>query len=82
MGTGKISDEKIEEIISKEFDLSPKGIIDSLDLKCPIYSLTSVYGHFGRDDLDLPWEKLDKVESLKKYLKDVNIINETKSCSH
>lgn len=82
MGTGKISDEKIEEIISKEFDLSPKGIIDSLDLKRPIYSLTSVYGHFGRDDLDLPWEKLDKVESLKKYLKDVNIINETKSCSH
>lgn len=76
MGTGKISDAEIEKIVSKEFELSPEGIINSLELKHPIYFQTSVYGHFGRDDLNLPWEKLDKVELLKKYLKDVKIINE------
>ncbi|MBE5063869.1 methionine adenosyltransferase [Lachnospiraceae bacterium DSM 108991] len=76
MGTGKISDTKIEKIISKEFDLSPDGIINYLDLKRPIYSQTSAYGHFGRDDLNLPWEKLDKVDLLKKYLEDVKMANE------
>ncbi len=68
-GTGKISDQKIEEIIKKHFDFSPQGIIEQLDLLKPIYAQTATYGHFGRNDLDLPWEKLDKVEELKKYLK-------------
>ena len=67
-GTGKIDDHKIEEIVVKHFDLRPAGIIKMLDLKKPIYKQTSSYGHFGRDDLDLPWEKLDKVDELKKYL--------------
>ena len=68
-GTAVISEEKIQDAILKLFKLTPKGIIDSLDLKRPIYSKTAAYGHFGRDDLDLPWEKLDKVEELKKLLK-------------
>lgn len=67
-GTAVISEEKIQDAILKLFKLTPKGIIDSLDLKRPIYSKTAAYGHFGRDDLDLPWEKLDKVEELKKLL--------------
>ena len=67
-GTGKISDEKLVEIIRESFDLRPAGIIKMLDLRRPIYKATSSYGHFGRTDVDLPWEKLDKVELLKKYL--------------
>ncbi|XMB71969.1 methionine adenosyltransferase [Mycoplasmatota bacterium WC30] len=71
-GTNKIPEDRIIEIIKKHFDLSPKSIIDMLDLKRPIYKQTSTYGHFGRTDLDLPWEKLDKVDLLKQYLeKDV-----------
>ncbi len=66
--TGKISDTKITEIIRKHFDLRPAGIIKMLDLRRPIYKQTAAYGHFGRDDLDLPWERLDKVDELKKYL--------------
>ena len=68
-GTGKLQDEEIAEIIEKNFDLRPAGIIKMLDLRRPIYKQTAAYGHFGRLDLDLPWEKLDKAESLKKYLK-------------
>jgi S-adenosylmethionine synthetase len=67
-GTGKLSDEKLVEIIRENFDLRPAGIIKMLDLRRPIYKQTAAYGHFGRNDLDLPWEKLDKVEILKKYL--------------
>ena len=67
-GTGKISDEKLVEIIRENFDLRPAGIIKMLDLRRPIYKQTAAYGHFGRNDLDLPWEKLDKVDALKKYL--------------
>ena len=67
-GTGKLSDEKITEIVRENFDLRPAGIIKMLDLRRPIYKQTAAYGHFGRLDLDLPWEKLDKVEILKKYL--------------
>ena len=67
-GTGKLSDEKLVEIIREHFDLRPAGIIKMLDLRRPIYKQTAAYGHFGRLDLDLPWEKLDKVEDLKKYL--------------
>ena len=66
--TAKVSEEKIQDAVLKLFKLTPKGIIESLDLKRPIYSKTAAYGHFGRDDLDLPWEKLDKVEELKKLL--------------
>lgn len=65
--TSKYSDEKIIEVIEKVFKLTPKGIIDSLDLKRPIYKQTASYGHFGRDDIDLPWEKVDKVAELKQY---------------
>ena len=67
-GTGKLSDTKLVEIIRENFDLRPAGIIKMLDLRRPIYKQTASYGHFGRNDLDLPWEKLDKVEDLKKYL--------------
>ncbi len=67
-GTGKLSDEKLVEIIRENFDLRPAGIIKMLDLRRPIYKQTAAYGHFGRNDLDLPWEKLDKVELLKAYL--------------
>ncbi len=67
-GTGKISETKLVEIIRDKFDLRPAGIIKMLDLRRPIYKQTAAYGHFGRNDLDLPWEKLDKVEDLKKYL--------------
>ena len=67
-GTGKLSDDRLVEIICENFDLRPAGIIRMLDLRRPIYKQTAAYGHFGRNDLDLPWEKLDKVELLKKYL--------------
>ncbi len=67
-GTGKLSDEKLVEVIRENFDLRPAGIIQMLDLRRPIYQGTAAYGHFGRDDLNLPWEALDKVEDLKKYL--------------
>ncbi len=67
-GTGKLSDEKIIEIVRENFDMRPAGIIKMLDLRRPIYKQTAAYGHFGRNDLDLPWEKLDKVDALKKYL--------------
>ena len=67
-GTGKVSDEKLTEIVRDNFDLRPAGIIKMLDLRRPIYKQTAAYGHFGRHDLDLPWEKLDRVETLKKYL--------------
>lgn len=67
-GTGKISDDRIIEIINKVFDLRPAAIIKNLDLRRPIYKQTAAYGHFGRIDLDLPWEKLNKVEEIKKYL--------------
>ena len=67
-GTGIIADEKISEIISKNFDLRPGAIIRDLGLRRPIFKQTAAYGHFGRNDLDLPWEKLDKVDDLKKYL--------------
>lgn len=67
-GTGKLSDERLVEIIRENFDLRPAGIIKMLDLRRPIYKQTAAYGHFGRNDLDLPWEKLDKIETLKKYL--------------
>ncbi len=67
-GTGKLSDTKLVEIIRENFDLRPAGIIRMLDLRRPIYKQTAAYGHFGRTDLDLPWEKTDKAEELKKYL--------------
>ncbi len=67
-GTGKVSSEKIVEVIRENFDLRPAGIIKMLDLRRPIYKQTAAYGHFGRLDLNLPWEKLDKVDTLKKYL--------------
>lgn len=67
-GTGKLSDVELVEIVRNNFDLRPAGIIKMLDLRRPIYKQTAAYGHFGRLDLDLPWEKLDKVEELKKYL--------------
>ena len=63
-----LSNEKLVEMVRKEFDLRPAGIIKMLDLRRPIYRETAAYGHFGRTDLDLPWEKTDKVEVLKAYL--------------
>ncbi len=67
-GTGKLSDDKLVEIVRENFDLRPAGIIKMLNLRRPIYKQTAAYGHFGRNDLDLPWEALDKVDALKKYL--------------
>ena len=67
-GTGAVEDDKLVEIVRGNFDLRPAGIIQMLDLRRPIYKQTAAYGHFGRTDIDLPWEKLDKVEDLKKYL--------------
>ena len=67
-GTGKLSNEKLVDMIRQNFDLRPAGIIKMLDLRRPIYRQTAAYGHFGRNDLDLPWEKLDKVSLLKEYL--------------
>ena len=67
-GTGVVSDEKLAEIISRNFDLRPAAIIRNLDLRRPIYRQVAAYGHFGRTDIDVPWEKLDKVEQLKKEI--------------
>ena len=67
-GTGKLPDEKLVDMIRENFDLRPAGIIKMLDLRRPIYKQTAAYGHFGRSDLDLPWEKTDKAETLRKYL--------------
>ncbi len=67
-GTGKLSDDELTEIVKKEFDLRPGAIIEYLDLRRPIYKQTAAYGHFGRHDLDLPWERIDRAEELKKYL--------------
>ena len=67
-GTGKLHDDKLVEISRENFDLRTADIIKMLDLRRPIYKQTSSYGHFGRTDVDLPWEKLDKVDLLKKYL--------------
>ena len=67
-GTGKLSDEKLVEIVRENFDLRPAGIIKMLDLRRPIYKQTAAYGHFGRNNLNLPWEALNKVDALKKYL--------------
>ncbi len=67
-GTGKVSDSKLVDIIRENFDLRPAGIIKMLDLRRPIYKQTAAYGHFGRNDIDLPWEKTDKVDALKSYL--------------
>lgn len=67
-GTGKISDDEIIEIVKKVFDLRPASIIDILDLRRPIYRQIAAYGHFGRNDLDLPWERLDKIEEIKKLI--------------
>ena len=67
-GTGELNDEKLVEIIRENFDLRPAGIIKMLDLRRPIYKQTAAYGHFGRNDIDVPWEKTDKVEMLKKYM--------------
>ncbi len=67
-GTGRLSDERLVEIVRENFDLRPAGIIRMLDLRRPIYKQTAAYGHFGRNDLDLPWERLDMVETLRRYL--------------
>ena len=67
-GTGKVSDEKLVEIVRKHFDLRPAGIIKMLDLRRPIYRPTAAYGHFGRNDLNLPWEQTDKADVLKAEL--------------
>ncbi|MEG1505394.1 MAG: methionine adenosyltransferase [Lachnospiraceae bacterium] len=67
-GTGKLTEEQLVNVIRENFDLRPAGIIKMLDLRRPIYKQVAAYGHFGRNDLDLPWEKLDKAETLKKYL--------------
>ena len=67
-GTGKVSDDELVKIVRENFDLRPAGIIKMLDLRRPIYKQTAAYGHFGRNDLDLPWEALNKVDDLKKYL--------------
>ena len=67
-GTGKIADDRLVEIVRENFDLRPAGIIQMLDLRRPIYRGTAAYGHFGRTDLELPWEATDKAELLRKYL--------------
>ena len=67
-GTGTVSDDRITEIIEKVFDLRPAAIISALDLRRPIYKQTAAYGHFGRTDVDLPWEHLDKVDDIKELL--------------
>ena len=67
-GTGKVSDDKISDIVKKHFDLRPAAIIRDLDLRRPIYRQVASYGHFGRTDIDLPWERLDKAEELGKEI--------------
>ena len=68
-GTAKIEESEIVRLVKENFDLRPAGIIKTLDLRRPIYAKTAAYGHFGRTDIDLPWERIDKVEVLKKALK-------------
>ena len=68
-GTGKVSNEKLAEAVNKVFDLRPAAIIDTLDLRRPIYSQTAAYGHMGRTDIDLPWEHTDKVDALLEAVK-------------
>ena len=70
-GTGKLPDEEIAEIVDKNFDFRPAAIIKNLDLRRPIYRKTAAYGHFGRTDIELPWERLDKVEVLRKELEEL-----------
>jgi S-adenosylmethionine synthetase len=67
-GTGKLTDDKLKAIVTAEFDLSPAGIIESLDLRRPIYADTAVFGHFGRPDKNFSWESLDRVADLRKHL--------------
>jgi S-adenosylmethionine synthetase len=67
-GTGKLADDKISELVREHFDLRPKGLVDMLDLKRPIYRKTAAYGHFGREDADFTWERTDKAEALKAAL--------------
>ena len=67
-GTGKLNDSQITNIVEKVFDLRPGAIIRDLELRRPIYKQTAAYGHFGRNDLNLPWEQLNKVEEIKRYL--------------
>ena len=69
-GTGKVSDELLTAAVRNVFDLRPAGIIEMLDLRRPIYEQTAAYGHFGRTDIDLPWEKTDKVQALLDYIKE------------
>jgi S-adenosylmethionine synthetase len=80
-GTGKLPEEQIAEIVKNTFDLRPAAIIHNLDLRRPIYRQTAAYGHFGRPDLDLPWERLDKVEALRAAagLSDLKVPNFAKS---
>ena len=68
-GTGRLEDEVLAQIVDKHFDLRPAAIIRDLDLRRPIYEQTAAYGHFGRTDIDLPWERTDRAETLKQYLK-------------
>ena len=68
-GTGAVPDRELVKIVRENFDLRPAGIIKMLDLRRPIYRQTAAYGHFGRNDLQLPWEKLDKADALKRYIK-------------
>lgn len=68
-GTGKVSDEILTKAVRHIFDLRPAGIIEMLNLRRPIYEQTAAYGHFGRTDIDLPWEKTDKVQALKDFVK-------------
>jgi len=70
-GTGIIPEEKIESLVNKHFDLRPAGIIKTLDLRRPIYKQTAAYGHFGRTDIDLPWEKTDKAEDLRREAQEI-----------
>ena len=67
-GTGKVDDEKLAEIVAEHFDLRPAAIIKELDLRRPIYRQVAAYGHFGRTDIDLPWERTDKVDELRKEI--------------
>ena len=67
-GTGKYDDEKLLEIVKENFDFRPQAIIDKLDLRRPIYKKTAAFGHFGRDDKDFTWERVDKIDELKKYM--------------
>ena len=69
-GTGKLPDEKLSELVEKHFDLRPAAIIRDLDLRRPIYRQVAAYGHFGRTDIEVPWEQLDKVDALRKEIQE------------